>query len=98
MLWSKGINKDVKEKVRDKINRVLELPVEVMGNKLRVNIVDNSYVLIEGNCKVADYFDNYIKIKTDGYTLAVDGENLSIKEISDTDLIISGKIMNLSYI
>ena len=98
MFWSKGINKDVKEKVRDKINKVLELPVEVIGNKLRVNVIDNSYVLIEGSCKVADYFDNYIKIKTDDYTVAVDGESLSIKEISDTDLIISGKINNISYI
>ena len=98
MLLSKGRNKEIKEKIRDKINRVLELPVEVMGNKLRVNIVDNSYVLIEGKCKVADYFDNYIKIKTDDYTITVDGENLSIKEISETDLIISGKIMNISYI
>ena len=98
MFWSKGVNKDMKEKVRDKINRVLELPVEVIGNSLRVNIIDNSYVLIEGKSRVADYFDNYIKIKTDDYTLAVDGENLSIKEISDTDLIISGKIINISYI
>lgn len=98
MGWSKGLSKDVKEKVRDKINRVLELPVEVMGNSLRVNVIDNSYILIEGKSKVADYFDNYIKIKTDEYTLAVDGENLSIKEISDVDLIINGKINNISYI
>lgn len=98
MLWSKGASKDIKEKVRDKINRVLELPVEVMGNKLRVNVIDNSYVLIEGKSTVADYFDNYIKMKTDDYTLVVEGENLSIKEISGTDLIISGKINNISYI
>ncbi len=98
MIWSKLNKKDIKEKVRDKINRVLELPVEVIGNSLRVNVIDNSYVLIEGKCKVADYFDNYIKIKTERYTLAVDGENLSIKEISDIDLIINGKIMNISYI
>ena len=98
MIWSKVNKKEIKEKVRDKINRVLELPVEVIGNSLRVNVIDNSYVLIEGKCKVADYFDNYIKIKTERYTLAVDGENLSIKEISDVDLIINGKIMNISYI
>ena len=30
---NKDNSKDIKEKVRDKINRVLELPVEVMGNK-----------------------------------------------------------------
>lgn len=97
MFWTKRINREVKEKVRDKINSILELPVEVIGNSLRVNIIDNTYILIEGNCKVVDYFDNYIKIKTEIYTLVVDGENLTIKEISDTDLIINGKIMNVSY-
>jgi len=97
MFWTKRINREVKEKVRDKINSILELPVEVIGNSLRVNIIDNTYILIEGKCKVADYFDNYIKIKTEIYTLVVDGENLTIKEISDTDLIINGKIMNVSY-
>lgn len=94
----KKANNNMKEKVRDKINRVLELPVEVIGDGLRVNIIDNTYVLIEGKSKVADYFDNYIKIKTESYTLGVDGENLTIKEISDTDLIINGKIMNISYV
>ena len=64
MFWSKGANKEVKEKVRDRINKVLELPVEVIGNGLRVNVIDNSYILIEGKSSVADYFDNYIKIKT----------------------------------
>ena len=90
--------KQTKEKIRDKINKVLELPTEVIGDSLRVTIVDNSYILIEGKSKVADYFDNYIKIKTDKYTLAIDGNDLSIKEISDTDLIVSGKIANISYI
>jgi len=98
MIWSKNKNNNIKEKVRDKINRVLELPIEVIGNKLRVNVIDNTYVLIEGKCKVADYFDNYIKIKTEDYTLTVEGELLSIKEISDTDLIITGKINNILYI
>jgi len=98
MFWSKMNNKNVREKVRDKINSVLELPVEVIGNSLRINVIDNSYVLLEGKSKVADYFDNYIKIKTDDYTLSIDGENLSIKEISDTDLIISGRIISISYV
>ena len=98
MLGYKGVSKEKKEKIRDRINRVLELPVEVMGSTLKVNIIDNTYILIEGKTKVADYYDNYIKIKTDDYTITLDGENLSIKEISDVDLVIGGKIKNISYI
>lgn len=98
MLWPKRSAKEVKEKIRDKINKVLELPIEVVGDSLRVTVIDNSYILIEGKSKVVDYFDNYIKIKTDKYTITIDGKNLTIKELSDIDLIISGNIMNISYI
>lgn len=98
MWWNKNNVGEAKEKIRDRINNVLELPAYVMGDSLRVNIIDNTYILVEGKTKVADYFDNYIKIKTEKYSLVVDGKNLSIKEISDTDLIINGEISNISYI
>lgn len=98
MRWSKNNIKEKKEKIRDRINEVLELPAYIMGDSLRINIIDDTYMLIEGKTKVADYFDNYIKIKTEKYIIAVEGSNLAIKEISDTDLIISGEICNISYI
>lgn len=98
MFWLKANIKDVSHKVRDKINEVLEMPIESVSNSLRISMINNEYIFIEGKSKVADYYDNYIKVKTDRYTIAVDGKNLSINEISDVDLIISGNIMNISYI
>lgn len=98
MVWPRNNIKEVNEKIRDKINKVLELPIEMVGDSLRVITINNEYVLIEGKSKVADYFDNYIKIKTEKYTIGIDGRNLTIKEISDIDLIISGKIENISYV
>lgn len=90
--------KEIKEKVRDKINKILELPLEVTGDKLRITMIGNEYILVEGKSKVADYYDHYIKLKTEEYNIAIDGKNLSIKEISDVDLIINGEIINVSYI
>ncbi|MDD2627309.1 MAG: YabP/YqfC family sporulation protein [Clostridia bacterium] len=90
--------KEMKEKVRDKINKILELPLEVTGDKLRITMIGNEYILVEGKSKVADYYDHYIKLKTEEYSLGIDGKNLSIKEISDIDLIINGEIINVSYI
>ncbi len=98
MAWLRNNIKEVNEKIRDKINKVLELPTEMVGDTLRVITINNEYVLIEGKSKVADYFDNYIKIKTEKYTIGIDGSNLIIKEISDIDLIISGEINNISYV
>lgn len=98
MAWLRNNVKEVKEKIRDKINKVLELPIEVVSDSLRIITIDNEYVLIEGKSKVADYFDNYIKIKTERYTIVIDGSDLTIKEISDIDLIINGNIQNISYV
>lgn len=98
MRWFKSNVKETREKIRDRINEVLELPSYVMGDSLRANIIDNTYMLIEGKIKVADYFDNYIKIKAEKYNIEINGKNLTIKEISDTDLIISGEISNISYV
>lgn len=97
MAWLRNNIKEVNEKIRDKINKVLELPIEVAKDSLRVITIDKEYILLEGKSKVANYFDNYIKIKTEKYTVIIEGENLTIREISDVDLIINGNIQNISY-
>ena len=97
--YIKGKNpKVVKEKIRDKITNILEIPKEVIGDTLKISVIDNSYVLIEGSSKILDYYDHYIKLKTNKYNLTIDGKNLNIQEISDSDLIITGNVLNISYI
>ena len=94
-------NKDtkiIKEKIRDKITGILEMPIEIMGDMLKITIVDNKYILIEGNNKIIDYYDHYIKLQTQKYSMVIDGKNLNIQEISEYDLIITGVILNISYV
>ena len=44
--------------------------------------------VFEGYKKIVDYYDNYIKIKTNNMFLIIDGNNLDIKEITDDELVI----------
>jgi len=53
--------------------------------------------LININLSDLNLNDNYIKIKTNNMYLVVDGSNLDIKEITDSELVISGKIYSLNY-
>lgn len=101
MISNKLINSlKLKNKIystKEKISDFLELPKEVMLKSTKITSIENSNVLIEGYQKIIDYYDSYIKIKANNIEIVIDGENLDIAEITDTELVIEGKIYSLNY-
>lgn len=85
-----------KEKMVDRIADFLEMPGEVVGDNTKITLVDNKYLYLEGNNQIIDYYDHYIKIKTKKTVITLDGKNMDIKEINDNELVIEGKILNVS--
>ena len=75
----------------------MEIPQEIVSNYTKVTSIEDTDILIEGYKKIVDYYDNYIKIKTNNMYLIIDGKNLDIKEITDSELVISGSIYSLNY-
>lgn len=82
---------------KDKFSEFLEIPQEIISNYTKVTSIEDTDILIEGYKKIVDYYDNYIKIKTNNMYIVIDGSNLDIKEITDSELVISGKIYSLNY-
>lgn len=82
---------------KEKISDFLELPREVMLKSTKITSIENSNILIEGYQKIVDYYDNYIKIKANNIDIVIDGESLDIVEITDSELVIEGKIYSLNY-
>lgn len=82
---------------KNKFSEILEMPQEVLSNYTRITSIENTDVLIEGYKKIVDYGDNFIKIKTNNRFVIIDGLDLDIKEITDSELVISGKISSLNY-
>lgn len=100
--WYKQIKKNIKAKrlvteAKDKFSDFLELPSEVTSKTTRITAIENRDILIEGYKQIADYYDDYIKIKTYNLDVVIDGKNLDIKEITDSELVISGNIYSLNY-
>lgn len=100
--WSKKIMKSIKfkeklETARDRFSEFLELPLEVISPSTKITTIENKNILIEGYKKIIDYYDDYIKIKTNSMDVVIDGSNLDIKEITDTELVIEGNIYSLNY-
>lgn len=87
----------IKEKYKDKVSELLEIPVEIMGDSTRISMVENKIIYFEGNNKIEDYYSHFIKIKTYKNTIIIDGKNMVIKGMGDKELVIEGEIMSISY-
>ena len=82
------------------VNRIaefLEMPEELVGDNTKITLVDNKYLYLEGNNQIEDYYNHYIKIKTNKNTICLDGKQMDIKEISDSELCIYGEIISITY-
>lgn len=101
-LWGRIVSRSIKIKngTSDAKNRFadfFELPQEVIKNTTKLTIINNDNILIEGYDRIADYLENYIKIKGKNLDIVIDGSNLDIKEVTDNDLVITGNIYSINY-
>lgn len=86
-----------KSKIVNRIADFFEVPSELVGNNIKITLIDDKYLYLEGKNQIIDYYDHYIKIKTKKLTLSLDGKKMEIKEINDNELVIEGEILNISY-
>ena len=89
------INK--KNKMRNRINRVLEVPDEVNLNMPKVTILNFEEMVIENYKIILEYQDFFIRIQTNIGILNVNGFNLSLDEMTSDDLMVKGKIESLDF-
>ncbi len=102
--WGKELIKNIKKssikkrnEIVDTFSEFLEIPKELVTNMTKITTIENRNVMVEGYNQIIDYYDDYIKIRTNNIDLIIDGKDLDIKEITDTDLIIQGEIFSINY-
>ena len=83
--------------VKERFIETLELPKELSSDFARITMIENVQILIEGKNNIVDYYDNYIKIQTKNVYIILDGRNLKIDEITDSEVLISGNISNVGF-
>ena len=68
-----------------------------MSKVTKITSIENDTILIEGYKNIKDYYDDYINIRANNMDILIDGKNLDIREITDTDLVIEGNIYSINY-
>ena len=87
------MNKDRKEK----INRFLDIPLEVGSNIPKVTLLGFEELLIENYKGIIEYEDFFVRISTHIGVININGFELELDQMTEDDIMIKGKIESLDF-
>jgi len=90
--------KENKQKLRDRITNLMDIPKEVTQDLSRVVIIGEKELVIENYKGILEYDSTIIRAKTVGRSVKVVGRNLDIGVVTDEEIQITGEIDSFEFI
>ncbi|MGE5633219.1 MAG: sporulation protein YqfC [Caulobacteraceae bacterium] len=84
-------------KIREKLSNAFELPKDIVLDVSKVIIIGTSQVTIENHKGIIEYNEELIRVNTGSGIMKLCGKNLSIKQIFQEEITITGEILSVSY-
>lgn len=81
----------------NKLNEMLEIPREVMTKVPKITITGFDEILIENFKGILEYEDIFVKISTHIGNININGFNLTLSQMTEDDILVTGKIDNLEF-
>ena len=81
-----------KRNYNKKIDQILELPKEVYTNEPKISIIGFNEMIIENFKGILEYEEFFIKINTYVGIISINGFNLSLENMTNDDIKVTGKI------
>lgn len=78
-----------------RINEILEMPKEVVSNEPKLTIIGFNELLIENYKGILEYEEFYIRINTYIGIININGFNLTLQQMNDENIMVSGKIESI---
>ncbi len=79
------------------ISKFLEIPREVISNIPKITVTGFDEVLIENFKGILEYEDYFARISTSIGIININGFNLKLNQMTDDDILVSGRIENLDF-
>ena len=80
-----------------RVSKFLEIPREVISNVPKITITGFDEVFIENFKGILEYEDFFARISTEIGNININGFNLKLDQMTDNDILVSGKIENIEY-
>ena len=81
----------------NKVSKFLEILREVISNVPKITITGFDEILIENFKGIIEYEDFFARISTAIGNININGFNLKLNQMTDDDLLVSGKIENIDF-
>lgn len=80
-----------------RISKFLEIPREVISDTPKITITGFDEILIENFKGILEYEDFFARISTNIGNININGFNLKLNQMTDNDILVTGKIENLDF-
>lgn len=81
-------------KAKEKFLDFMDMPVELLKDTYRITMFGNQSILIEKYKSILEYDENVIRTSS-GVT--IQGTDLSIEEIGDNEIFVTGKLFTVDF-
>lgn len=82
-------------KINKRVTAVLDLPKEVTLDYPKITVMGDESIVVENHKGLIELSQTVIRLNTKLYLLKICGENLDIKNISEDEIEIVGKITGI---
>lgn len=79
---------------RERLEKALEMPIELLNNYPRITVLGKESVFIENYKAIIEYEENLIRISNN---VSIYGKELNVEEITADDMLVSGKIKTIEF-
>lgn len=90
--------KKIFNNTKEKITKSLQLPEEILLEKLNIEILGNEKINIINHKGIIYYSSENIRINSTSGLLSIKGKNLLLSTLISEELIIEGEIDSIKYI
>lgn len=80
-----------------RVSKFLEIPREAISNIPKITITGFDEIMIENFKGILEYEDYFVRISTEIGNININGFNLKLNQMTDNDILVSGKIENLDF-
>ncbi len=86
-----------KSKYYTKLDKLLEMPREVVSSDVKVTILGFNEIYIENYKNILEYEETFVKVNLFNGTINIHGFNLNLEQMTDDDIRVTGKIDSLDF-
>ena len=80
-----------------RVSKFLEIPRELISDVPKITITGFDEIFIENFKGILEYEDIFARISTGIGIININGFNLKLNQMTDNDILVSGKIENIDF-